>query len=108
MVHPNTLLQVDKVEAQVKETLGKKPWKPKVDNLNVQIIHNKKFVQLNKFYHLYSNMDRMQLENVVVRYMVYENMKFEDIEKNILQDLYNRLINRKRRVVNEDIGIREN
>ena len=40
--------------------------------------------------------------------MILEKKTFEDIEKYIPQDLYIRLINRKRSVVEEDRIIREN
>lgn len=86
----------------------KKAWKPNVENLNVQIIDSDNFVQLNKYYILYSNMDKLQLENVVVRNIILRRKIFEDIQKNTPQDLYNRLLDRRRRVVDEDKRIREN
>ena len=63
----------------------------------------KNFVQLKKYYHLYNNTDRMQLENLVVTYRILEKKRCEYIP----QDLHNRLVNRRRRVVEDDRGIRE-
>ena len=40
--------------------------------------------------------------------MILSNKKFEVIKDKIPQDLYERLLNRRRRVANEDKGIREN
>ena len=39
-------------------TGGRKAWKPKVENLNMKIINDNNFVQLNKYYSMYNNMDR--------------------------------------------------
>lgn len=47
------------------KTTRNKPWKPKVENLNMQIINENNFIQLNKFYSMYSNMDKIKLENAV-------------------------------------------
>ena len=74
---------------------GRKAWRPKVENLNMQIINDKNFVQLNKYYSMYNNMDRRQLENAVVRNMIHKDKCFETIKGQILEDLYNRLIIRK-------------
>ena len=51
---------------EVKNSTGRRAWRPKVDNLNMQIINDNNFVQLNKYYDLYNRMDTRQLENVVV------------------------------------------
>lgn len=40
--------------------------------------------------------------------MILKNNIFEDIQKNIPQHLYNRLVNRRRRVIEEDKKIRKN
>ena len=48
---------------------------------------------------MYNNMDRKQLENVVVRNMILKDKHFDTIKGQILEDLYNKLINRKSRVV---------
>ena len=57
---------------------------------------------------MYSNMDRIQLQNAIVRNMILKNKRFEDVQRHILEDFYNRLINGKRRVIGEDKKIREN
>ena len=64
---------VEAVDQEAKTSVGCKAWKPKVENLNMQIINDNNFVQLNKY-----------------------------------SDLYNRLLNRKRRVIEEDKHIRIN
>ena len=63
---------------------------------------------MNKYQQLYSNLDRMQLGNVVFRYRILKNKNFKDIEKSMPKDQYKRLIKRKKRVINKDKGIREN
>ena len=47
-------------------------------------------------------MDRRQLENVVVRNMILKDKRFDTIKGQIPEDLYNRLMNRKSRVVEEE------
>ena len=75
---------------------GKKAWKPKV--VKMQIINDENFVQLNKYYDLYSNMDQRKLENSIIRNMILRNKRFENIQNKIPEDLYNKLVNRKRRI----------
>ena len=53
-------------------------------------------------------MDRTQLENVVVRNMLLNDKMFNNIKGKILEDLYNRLMNRKSRVIEEEKKIRIN
>ena len=53
-------------------------------------------------------MDRRQLENSIVRNMILRNKRFDNIQNKILKDLYDRLINRKRRVIEEDTRLIEN
>ena len=55
---------------------------------------------------MYNNMDRRQLENVLVRNMILNDKCFDTIKGQIPEDLYNRLINRKSRVVEEEKKIR--
>ena len=59
---------------------GRKAWKSNVENLNMQFINDNNFVQLNKYYSMYNNMDRRQLENVVVRNMILKDKCFDTIE----------------------------
>ena len=81
---------------------GRKAWKPKVENLNIQIINDNNFMQSNKYYSMYNNMDRRQHENVVVRNMILKDKHFDTIKGQIPEDLYNRLMNRKSRVAEEE------
>ena len=74
----------------------------------MQIINNNNFLQLNKYYDLYNNMDRRQLENVIVRNMILKDKRFDSIKGQIPENLYNRLLNRKIRVIEEDKQIRMN
>ena len=53
-------------------------------------------------------MDRRQLENVVVRNMILKDKRFDSIKGKIPKELYNRLLNRKIRVIEEDKQIRMN
>ena len=53
-------------------------------------------------------MDRRQLENVVVRNMILKDKRFDNIKGQIPEDLYNRLMNRKSRVLEEEKKIRIN
>ena len=52
-------------------------------------------------------MDRRKLENSIVRNMILRNKRFDNIKSNILKDLYNRLFNIKKRVIEEDTKLRE-
>ena len=58
----------------------RKAWKPKVENINVKIINDKNIMQLNKYYNIYNNMDKRQLENVVVRNMILKDKRFDTIK----------------------------
>ena len=89
-------------------TARRKAWKLKVENLNVQIINDNNFVQLNKYYSMYNNMDRRKLENVVVRNMILKDKHFDTIKGQIPEDLYNILMNRKSRIVEEEKQMRIN
>ena len=40
--------------------------------------------------------------------IILENKRFEDVQRHILEDFYNRLIKKRRRVIGEDKKIREN
>ena len=55
---------------------------------------------------MYNNMDRRQLENTIVRNMILKDKCFDNIKGQIPEDLYNRLINRKSRMVEEEKKIR--
>lgn len=50
-----------------------------VENLNMQIINDENFVQLNNYYILYNNMDKRQLENAIARNMILRNKIFYNI-----------------------------
>ena len=45
----------------------------------MKIINDNNFVQLNKYYDLYNNMDRRQLENDVIRNMILKDKRFDSI-----------------------------
>ena len=51
---------------------------------------------------MYNNMDRRQLENALVRNMILKDKHFDTIKGQILEDLYNRLMKRKIRIVEEE------
>ena len=44
---------------------------------------------------MYNNIDRRQLENVVVRNMILKDKRFDRIKGKISEYLYNRLMKRK-------------
>ena len=46
---------------------------------------------MNKYYDFYNNMDRRQLENVVVRTMILKDKRFDSIRGQIPEDLYNNM-----------------
>ena len=73
----------------------------------MQIINDDNFVHLYKYYSLHSNMDRRKLENSIVRNMILRYKIFDTIQNKIPEDLYNMLLNRKKRVLEEDIKLRE-
>ena len=52
-------------------------------------------------------MDARKLENSIVGSMILRNRRFNSIQGKIPKDLYNKLLNRKRRVVEEDTKLRE-
>ena len=52
-------------------------------------------------------MDTRQLENAIVRNMILRYKMFDYIENKKPEDLYNRLLNRKKRVTEEDTKLRE-
>ena len=74
----------------------------------MHIVNDNIFVHLNKYYDLYSSMDRRPLENVVVRNMILNDKRFDSIKGKIPEDFYNRLMNRKSRVIEEEKHIRVN
>ena len=49
----------------------------------MQIINDNNFLQLNNYYDLYNNMDKRQLENVVVRSMILKDKRFDSIKNKI-------------------------
>ena len=53
-------------------------------------------------------MNKRKLENAIFRNMILRNKKHEHIQKKIPKDLYNSMLNRKRRVIDEDHKIRKN
>ena len=99
---------VELIVQEAKNLARRREWKPKVENLNMQIINDNNFVQLNKNYDLYNSIDRRQLENAMVRNMILKDKRFDSIKGKIPEDLYNRLMNRKNRVVEEEKKIRIN
>ena len=102
------MIIIDKVSSEGRTPTCKKAWKPKIENLNMQIIKKDIFVYLNKYYSLYSNNDIRKLENAVVRNIKLKYKRFDSIHDKIPIDLYNRIFNRKRIVVEEDRKIRVN
>ena len=57
---------------------------------------------------MYNNMDRRKLENAVVRNMILKDKRFDTIKGQIPEDLYNRLMNWKSKIVEEKKQMRIN
>ena len=57
---------------------------------------------------MYNNMARRQLENAIVRNMILKDKHFDTIKGQIPEDLYNKLMNRKRTIVKEEKQMRIN
>ena len=57
---------------------------------------------------MYNNMDRIQLENPIGRNMILKDKIFDTIKGQIPKDLYNRLMNRKSKIVEEEKKMRIN
>lgn len=75
--------------------------------MNPLIINEGDFTKLNEYYDMYENFEKLNLENVVVRHMILADNKFHDIKGKIPNGLYEKLVNRKKRAIDEDNGIRE-
>ena len=52
---------VDPTNQEAKNSTRRKAWKTKVENINMQIINDNNFLQLDKYYDFYNNMDRIKL-----------------------------------------------
>lgn len=94
----------DDEDIQVK----KKTWKPKIEKVNEKIIHDGDFSKMNKYYDLYNYSERVNLENVIVRHMILVDNKFYTIQGKIPDDLFEKLVNKKKRATEEDNKIIEN
>ena len=46
----------------------------------MKIINDNNFLQLNKYYDLYNNMDKRKLKNIVVRNMILKDKRFDNIK----------------------------
>lgn len=75
----------------------RKEWKPKIEKLNNIIINEGNIFELNKYYHLYIGIDRLELENAIIRYMILSSKNFEDVKDEIPKDPYERLLNRRKK-----------
>lgn len=65
-----------------KQSTGKtmQPQKPKIENINTTIANEGNFVQMNKFYDLYNEIEKEYTDISAMRYMILNNLKLEDIE----------------------------
>ena len=61
--------QVEKVTTS-KQSAGKarQPWKPKIEKINSTIANEVNFVQMNKFYGLYNNIEKYHIDISTMRY----------------------------------------
>lgn len=98
--------QVEKVIVS-KQTTGKakQPWKPKIEKINSTIENEGNFVQMNKFYDLYNDIEKYQIDISTMRYMIANNLKLEDIEGIVNQKVCVRLIEKKALAQEEDMKL---
>ena len=73
--------QTEKVTTS-KHSTGKtrQPWNPKIEKINSAIGNKDNFVQMNKFYDLHNNFEKDQIDISIVRYIIANNLKLNDIE----------------------------
>ena len=90
-----------------KQPKGKsqKPWKPKIEKINVAIANEGNLVQMSKFYDLYANFEKLQIDISIVRFIISNKLKLKDIEGVVNQKVYARLIGKKALARKEDLKL---
>lgn len=83
----------------------RQPWKPKIEKVNIGIVNKGNFAQINKFYDLNNDIEKEQIYISIVRYMITNKLKLESIKGFVNQKVYDRLIEKKTVVHEEDMEI---
>ena len=78
-----------------------------IGNINTTIANEENFVQKNKFYYLYNDIEKEKIDISTVRYMILNNLKLEDIEGIVNQKVYDRLIAKKALVYEDDMELQK-
>ena len=60
---------------------------------------------MNKFYDLYNDIEKEQIDISTMRYMILNNLKLEDIKGFFNQKVYKKLIAKKAPVQEEDMEL---
>jgi hypothetical protein len=60
---------------------------------------------MNKFYDLYNDFEKLQIDISIVRYMIKNNVRFDDIKGIVNKKVYDRLIAKKATTQKEDIEL---
>ena len=90
-----------------KQPAGKtrQPWKPKIEKINTNIVNEENFVQMNKFYDLYSDIEKEIIDISTMRYMILNKLKLESIKGIMNQKFYDKLVSQKALVHEEDMEL---
>lgn len=54
----------------------RQPWKLKIEKINTTIVDEGNFVQMNKFYDLYNDIEKLWIDISTVKYMIKNNVRF--------------------------------
>ena len=82
-------------------------YKPKIKKINTTIFNEGNFVQMNKFYDLYNDIEKEHIDISTVRYMIINNLKFKDIKGFVNQKVYDKLIAKKAPVQEDDMELQK-
>lgn len=107
-IYTPTQRKVLDVKDDEEARISRKKWKPKIEKLNALIINEGDFTEMKKNYESYNFSEKLNLENVVIRHIILADKNFDSIQGKIPNELFEKLVNRKKRAVEEDKSIREN
>jgi hypothetical protein len=85
----------------------RQPWKPKIEKINTTIVDEGNFVQMNKFYDLYNDIENLKIDISTVRYMIKNNVRFDGIKSIVNKKVYDRLIAKKASIHKEDMELQK-
>lgn len=86
---------------------SRKPWKPKIEKINTAIANDGNFIQMNKFYDLYNDFEKLQIDISTIRYMIRNNVKFDEIKGLVNRKVYDRLTTKKATTKEEDLELQK-